>query len=238
MNNCVVLLDALHKLECLLLKQFKEEPFHNLFLLYGKEPLANSFGGTCSDKTLSFVFAARSLGFNAALHTGYIGGKEIHRLARITIENRVFFADVGNGWPALKLYPSDEEISFTNFGMRYRTEITNERISVFHTRNGKEFLQLEIDPLPRKEEDVKRSIAQRFSSGVSYPFSNSLRFSLVVGNQFLFLRDERLEIYSDNEFIVEEGIKRDFLHQVLKEHFNYEYAPLFEYLTSIHSDSL
>lgn len=233
MNKSIPFQKALPQIEALLLKLFQEEPFHNLYLLYNKAPLSNEYGGTCSDKTLSFVSAARSLGINAELHSGYIGGKDIHRLARVTIDNQTFFADVGNGWPSLKLYPADEEISFNSFGMKYRTVINNNRISVFHTRNGKESLQLEIDPAPRKEEDIKKSIAQRFSGEITYPFSNSLRFSLVVDNKFLFLRGERLEVYTDDDFIVFDDITRDLVPKILKEQFNYDPAPLFEHLAGV-----
>lgn len=233
MTSSIAFQSALEEIEALTLKLFQDEPFHNLYFLYGKEPLSNIYGGTCSDKTMSFVCAANALGFDAELHTGYIGGKEIHRLCRVIIEKRVFFADVGNGWPSLKLYPADEEISFTNFGIKYRTVINNNWVSVFQTRYGKEFLQLEIDPAPRKKEEVEKSISQRFSSGIEYPFCNSLRFSLVVKNKFLFLRGERLEIYTENGCSIVDGIRRELVPRVLNEQFQYDSTALFKYLTGM-----
>jgi len=220
------------EIEALILKLFQNEPFHNLYLLYNKTPLTNEHGGTCSDKTLSFISAARGLGVNAVLHNGYINGKDIHRLARVTISDKVFFADVGNGWPVLKLYPADQEINFICFGMSYRTVITEHWISVYHTRNGKEFLQLEIDSRPCREEDIQNRIAQRFNGKVIYPFSNSLRFSLIVKDKFLFIRGDRLEIYDFNGCTVIEGITKESLSKTLKELFYYQSKDLFEYLTS------
>lgn len=218
------------ELEALLLKHFREEPFHNLYFLYGKKPLTNKYGGTCSDKTLSFIDTARALGFDVKLHTGSIGGKEIHRLVRARIGDRIFFADVGNGWPSIKLYPADDEINYSYFGMNYRTCIADHKVSVFHTRNGKEYLQLVIDTRPREEYAIKEEIDKRFTSGIDYPFSNSLRFSLVVGDKFLFLRGERLEIYSDNEFLEVNGIEKESLPRLLEEQFKYKSSGLFEYL--------
>lgn len=228
---------TLHKndvseLEALILKHFREEPFHNLYLLYGKRPLTKNYGGTCSDKALSFIDAARAIGFDVKLHTGSIGGKEIHRLVRVLIGNRIFFADVGNGWPSLKLYPADEEISFSCFGMKYHTRIAENKISIFHTRNGKELLQLVIDIRPREETAIKKEIEKRFTSGIDYPFSNSLRFSLVVDDKFLFLRGDRLEIYSDDDFLEESGIELESLPRLLEEKFDYKSTDLFEYLVS------
>lgn len=218
------------ELEALLLKHFREEPFHNLYLLYGKKPLPNKYGGTCSDKTLSFIDAARAMDFDVKLHTGAICGKEIHRLVRAQIGNRIFFADVGNGWPSLKLYPADEEISYSCFGMKYRTRIADNKVSVFHTRNGKEYLQLVIDIRPREEKAIKEEIERRFISGIDYPFNHSLRFSLIVGNKFLFLRGDRLEIYSDIEFLEVSGIEKESLPRILEEQFEYKSSNLFEYL--------
>ena len=68
---------------------------------------------------------------------------------------------------------------------------------------------------------------------ITYPFSNSLRFSLVVKNKFLFLRGEHLEVYTDDDFIVFDDITRGLVPKILKEQFNYDPAPLFEYLTGI-----
>lgn len=221
----------INDLESLLLKHFKEEPFHNLYILYRKKPISGKYGGTCSDKALSFISAARTLGYSAHLHSGYIGGREIHRLVRIIINNRTFFADVGNGWPSLKLYPSDHEINFSCFGMEYRTEIVSGRIVVFHTRNGKQFRQLEIDIEPCNEEDIKGIIAKRFNSGIIYPFKDSVRFSLVVEDQFMFLRGECLEIYTDSSFNIVKEITKEQLPKILLEQFKYAPNPLFEYLT-------
>jgi len=181
--------------EALMLEKFRTEPFHNLHLLYAEHQLP---GGTCSDKTLSFLSAARQVGFDAALHSGFIGGKEIHRLARVRIDGRDFFADVGGGWPALMLYPADRPISYSCFGMNFRTEISASRLTVFHTRQGKETSQLEIEVHGRPESEIRADIARRFTSGVVYPFSSSVRFSMVVGDRFLFLRGDQLQIYRDD----------------------------------------
>ncbi len=210
------------RLEALMLEKFKTEPFHNLHLLYDSGVQKFLPGGTCSDKTLSFLDAALKAGFDAALHSGFIGGQEIHRLVRCTIEGRQYFADVGNGWPALKLYPADRETSFSCFGMSFRTAIQGQRVSVFHEKRGRESLQLEIDVNGKPEHEILADIQSRFSSGITYPFSNSIRFSLVVGSQFLFLRGDRLEIYEEDSYQVVEGIGRDQLPGVILRYFGFD----------------
>ena len=205
-----------------MLHKFQHEPFHNLQLIYSTQAQSDLPGGTCSDKTLSFVAAASNAGFDVALHTGFIGGQEIHRMARVRIGNDLYFADVGNGWPSLRLYPSDRNISFSCFGMNFRTEVENRRVSVFHERLGRESLQLEIDVKSRSEADIRADIESRFTSGVEYPFSNSLRFSLVVRERFLFLRGDRLEIYSDNSFEFLEEIEESEVPNVLHEYFGFD----------------
>lgn len=213
---------SVHAVEALMLEHFQTEPFHNLHLIYGPQLESVIPGGTCSDKTLSFVAAGVRAGFDVSLHTAFIGGREIHRLARVHIGGRLFFADVGNGWPSLKLYPADREISFRCFGMGFRTEIADGRVSVLHERRGKERLQLEIEVRGRPESEIRAAIAERFRSGIEYPFSNSLRFSLVVGDRFLFLRGDRLEIYQDGSFECLEGIDDTRVLDVLHDHFGYD----------------
>ena len=212
--------------EALMLHQYRTEPFHNLHLLYGRSTSSSVRGGTCSDKTLSFLSAARRAGVHASLHSGFIDGREIHRLARVQIDGRRFFADVGNGWPALKLYPADREMSCACFGMRFRTELIGQRMTVFHQRDGREYRQLEIDMAGRPEHEIRAAIAARFTAGVVYPFSNSVRFSQVVDDRFLFLRGERLEIYNDRGFDVIEGIGAAQLPAAIRRHFRLDIEPL------------
>jgi len=228
MSRCT---SEIASIEALLLKHYKKEPFHNLYLLYGKKPIPNKFGGTCSDKTLSFIDEARSLGFKVNLHSGYINGKEVHRLARVQIGNRTYFADIGNGWPAIKLYPEDEEVFYSCFGMTFHTKICMNKISVLNTRNGKEHLQLVIDTRPRCEKEIIKDIKKRFTSGIQYPFSNSIRFSVIVNERFLFLRGESLEVYSADDYIILDGIKTENLPSILMEKFRFK-SSLFEYIQS------
>ena len=211
--------------EALMLRHFREEPFHNLFMIYERQEGAVP-GGTCSDKTLSFVEDCRLAGFDVALHSGFIKGEEIHRLARLRIDGRDFFADVGNGWPSLHLYPADREVSYHCFGIGFRTEIRDGRVSVFYEKGGDEALQLEIDVRGRPESEIMEDIKNRFNSGMVYPFSDRLRFSRVVGDRFLFLRSDSLEIYSDNGFDVVEGIDEARVPAILKQYFGCETGPL------------
>ena len=217
MNSIVASISAV---EAIMLMKFNTEPFHNLRLLYRQDVLP-SLGGTCSDKTLSFLVAAKQAGFDAYLHSAFIDGQEIHRLARVHINNKIFFADVGNGWPSLKLYPADRQISYRCFGMTFRTKIVGTRVIVFLEKNGKESPQFEIDIHGKPEKEIQDDIKSRFNSGIKYPFSNSLRFSLIVGERFLFLRGDQLEIYSDRGFELVKGIKKEYLSTVLREYFGY-----------------
>ncbi|KMV28378.1 hypothetical protein AB733_24090 [Photobacterium swingsii] len=78
----------------ILLDKFKQEPFHNLYLLNNVQPSTTAYGGTCSDKTLSYLEAAKVAGFDAHLHSARIGGQDIHRLVRLEIGNQRYFADI------------------------------------------------------------------------------------------------------------------------------------------------
>jgi arylamine N-acetyltransferase len=205
--------------EALMLEKFETEPFHNLRLLYGDDVGSTIPGGTCSDKTLSFLAEARGRGFDVALHSAYIDGVEKHRLARVHIEGRTLFADVGNGWPSLRLYPADREVAFRCFGLGFRTEVSTSRVAVFCERRGRESLQLEIDLRVRSEREIMNDVERRFRSGVEYPFGTSLRFSAVVSDRFLFLRGDRLEIHRDGGFEEIVAIEHEHIPSVVREHF-------------------
>lgn len=207
--------------EALMLDHFRTEPFHNLRFIYGPSLAPDVRGGTCFYKTRSIIDAGKKAGFDVFWHAGVIRVQEvqwIHWVARVHVEGRAFFADMGNGWPSLKLYPADREVSYRCFGMGFRTEIANGRVTVFHEKHGREALQLEIDVRPRSEPEVLADIERRSSLGEVYPI-NSLRFSQVVGDRFLFLRGDRLEIYGDHEFECVEGIVDAHVPRILRDYF-------------------
>lgn len=210
----------------ILLDKFKQEPFHNLYLLNNVQPTTTAYGGTCSDKTLSYLEAAKAAGFDAHLHSARIGGQDIHRLVRLEIGNQRYFADIGNGWPSIQLFPAATPIVYESYGMRYRTEIENGMITIYHLKRGVEKQQMEIDIAAKPEAEIRQGIANRFCSNITYPFSNQLRFSMVVGQRFLFIRDTQLEIYSSSGYEEVPCISISDLQNVVMEYFGYDIKPL------------
>ena len=142
----------------------------------------------------------------------------MHRLARLTIERQVFFADIGNGWPALKLYPADREMSHECFGTRFRTKVDESSVVVFHQRGGREFRQVEIPLRSRPESQIMAEIEARFDPNKTYPFSDSLRFALVEGDCFYFLRGKRLETYRQDGIEVVDDISQSELPESFQAH--------------------
>jgi len=212
--------------EYILLKKFKREPFHNLFLLNNIHPKTTAYGGTCSDKTLSYLAEVKAAGFEAYLHSACIGGEDIHRLVRLEIEGGRYFADIGNGWPSIQLFSADTPVTYECYGMRYRTVIENGVITVYHLKRGIEKIQMEIDIAVKPESMIYKSIKDRFSSNITYPFSNELRFSMVVGDRFLFVRDTQLEIYSHDGYEEISNIHMKNLESTIVNHFDYDIRPI------------
>lgn len=220
---------SLELAEQILLDKFRSEPFHNLYLLSNMQPDNFESGGTCSDKTLSYLRAARKAGLSAHLHTARIAGKEIHRLIRLEIKGRRYFADVGNGWPSIKLFPALRPITYKCYGMGYRSSIEDGVITIYHRKRGVEMIQMEID-IPEKDEGkIYQSISSRFTSGIKYPFSNQLRFSMVIGKRFLFLRDTRLEIYSSDGYEEIPDINIRNLREIILTYFGYDIDSIIPY---------
>jgi len=213
--------------EYILLEKFKSEPFHNLFLLNNICPKTTAYGGTCSDKTLSYLAEVKAAGFEAYLHSACIGGEDIHRLVRLEIGGRRYFADIGNGWPSIQLFSADTPVTYGCYGMRYRTTIDNGVITVYHLKRGIEKIQMKIDIAPKSESIIYQSIEGRFSSNRTYPFGSELRFSMVVGDRFLFVRGTRLEIYSHYGYEEISNINMKDLKSVIVKYFDYDITPIF-----------
>ena len=85
---------------------------------------------------------------------------------------------------------------------------------------------MEIDIKEKSEKTIQKSIARRFSSGVVYPFSNQLRFSMVVDQRFLFIRKTTLEIYSNNYYEEVPHINITDLKKIIMTYFKYDAVSL------------
>jgi len=227
MNGSEGSLDIIREVEHLMLKKFQTEPFHNLYQRFGYVQKSLEHGGTCSDKTLSFYEAVKTLPVTARLHSARIRGKDIHRLLRVRISGQDFFADVGNGWPTTRLHPVNRDISYQSFGIGFRTMVLRDRLAVYCRRVGGERHMMDVPLVSESESEISRAIQQRFSSGIEYPFSSGIRFSQVVCGRFLFLRDDRLMIYSPNEPCrVLEGLAEDQLANTLDVYFGFDLGVL------------
>ena len=217
---------TVHLAQQILLAKFKQEPFHNLYLLNNVHPVTMAYGGTCSDKALSYLDATKAVGLDAYLHSARIGGQDIHRLVRLEINNQRYFADIGNGWPSIQLIPAATPILYECYGMRFRTTIENGVITVYHRKRNVEKKQMEIDIAAKSETEIYHSIENRFSADIIYPFSSQLRFSMVVGKRFLFIRDTQLEIYSNSGYEEVLNISMNNLQDVIEEYFGYDIKPI------------
>ena len=219
-------------IEKILYESFEKEPFHNFYQRYNIEPRTFEFGGTCSDKSLSFLNKLKSYGYDAHLYSSWIDGRETHRVVRINLDGVPYLADVGNGWPSIHLYSMLECISFTAFGMQFNSEILDDRIRVYHTNKGKVHLLFEAFFKCKPEEEILRDIANRFSSGIQYPFSGKIRFSQIVGKNFLFLKDDSLRIYNDSNCSEISGLSTKSLSDTIRKYFNFD-LDAFEKMNSI-----
>ncbi|HLV41497.1 MAG TPA: arylamine N-acetyltransferase [Brumimicrobium sp.] len=205
--------------ESILMEKFRTEPFHNFRRLKETEIFSSCAGGTCSDKTRSYINTLNEKGIKANLHTALIDNKFNHQIARIEFEGHSYFADVGNGWPSIHLYPENKEVDYECYGMRFRSEIHDDTIKVYHTRNNKENLQMEFNRLPQSQRTVKENINQRFINNINYPFDRGLRFSMVVEDRFLFIRNNELQIYSDKKWSSLDIVTVDNLPDLIKEYY-------------------
>lgn len=217
--------NELEKVENLLLREFETIPFHNLFMLNDKKIVASDLGGTCSDKVLHFKKVLLENGISSKLHSAIINGVECHRMLTVEFDNQKYFVDVGSGWASPKLFPAFEPIEYSVYGMTFKTELTNDNLLLFHKTND-EFKLMTTIPLKSKSEDIILfDIENRFNDKSVYPFQNSLRFSKVIGNEFYFLKGNRLRIFSESQ-IVEKTLSLNEIYNLITRKFNFNLTDL------------
>lgn len=216
------MLNDIEKIEKILYRCFEKEPFHNFFQSNKIEPKTYDFGGTCSDKSMSFLEKLKLCGYDAHLHSSWINDKEIHRVVKINLGGKFFLADAGNGWPSIHLYPLFEEISYTAFGMQFQSKLFKDKICVYHTNNGTKHLLFKAFFECKSEIEILKDIANRFSTNIQYPFSGKIRFSQIVKDRFLFLKDTSLKIYGDSEYSEISNIRLQDIPAIIQKYFNFD----------------
>ena len=80
---------------------------------------------------------------------------------------------------------------------------------------------MEIMLTPRPEEEILTEIKERFSSNITYPFTNRMRFSAIVENEFRFLRENTLSIYKENN-VKRISVTKDQRQNALLEYFGWD----------------
>lgn len=187
--------------EKIILESFCEEPFHSLFFFYNlNQTHVCHEGGTCSDKVISVKEKLKKEGFDVKLHSSFINGKECHRLLKLNIDKKSYFADVGNAWPSYKLFSTDEVTRYKCFGIEFRSNVFTDRITLSQKRHDftgeTVFIPIESKP----ESKILNDIKLRFESTEDFPFANKFRFAQIIGSEFLFIRDNELHRYSDSGY--------------------------------------
>ena len=218
-------MNSIKKIENLILLDFETIPFHNLFMLNNKNILATSLGGTCSDKVLHFKKVLSLNGYESKLHSAIINDKECHRILSIEVNNKLYFVDVGSGWPIIKLIPAFETTEFSVFGMSFKTELYAEKINLYHRAEKDYQLMIVIPLIEKKEEEILKEIESRFDDKSIYPFQNSLRFSKIIDESFYFLKGNRLRIYHQNS-MTEKILTLDEISQLIKTTMNFDLTNL------------
>ena len=143
----------------------------------------------------------------------------------VELDNLIYFIDVGSGWASTKLFPADKPTEYSIYGMTFKTELSNDTLLLYH-KTEYEFKQMITIPLKSKpENEILIDIENRYKNIDIYPFRNSLRFSKVIGNEFYFLKGNRLRIYSESQ-IVEKTLSLNEIYNLIISKFNFNLSDL------------
>ena len=189
-------MDKLACIEDVLHRSFQQVPFHNLYCLLGVENRNLSLGGTCTDKVQHFLSELRQFNIKSILHTAKLHEKYFHRVAVVEVEQVRFYADVGSGWPSVQLYPAGRAVKYSAYGVEFNSLPVQQGLQVHHSIEGQEGWRLYI-PYDLKDREKERQItSQRYEKDL--PFKQGIRFSKVVDERFIFLKDLSVRIYQEN----------------------------------------
>lgn len=218
------MLNQRQKAEEIILEGFLTEPFHNLYFKYNIVPTTYLYGGSCSDKVLSTYNKLKGEGFSVRLWSSLVKGLETHRLINISIDGKTYFADVGNAWPSVKMFPKDEEIEYESYGILFKSVINEDTLDIYNCRDDREILSVSVLLDSKPEEEIFKDIEDRFSIDIDYPFRDRIRFAQIIDEVFFFLRDEMLYVYSKKEnYKINVSIDNEIdLKDVLMKYFGFD----------------
>lgn len=212
MSGYSSLVDKVHQL---LLDEFRTVPFHNLFFLglCHAGGADSPTGGTCSDKVLAFRDRLSAQGIQARLHSAFINGQNCHRVLVLDLEGERYFADVGNGWPSVRLFPAERDSSYLAYGIEFLSYRNGDWLDIYQRKEGRCSLSVRIPLALMEEEQVELVIQNRFDGSTEYPFDDGIRFAQVLGDAFVFLKRDKLRIFrSDRD--VETVVLPDWRDQI------------------------
>lgn len=200
MSGYSSLVDRVHQL---MLDEFRTVPFHNLFYLgLCHAGMAGSpTGGTCSDKVLAFRDRLTAQGIKARLHSALINGQNCHRVLVLDIDGERYFADVGNGWPSVRLFPADSDSSYSAFGIEFLSYRNGDWLDIYQQKAGRCSLSVRIPLTLMDETQVEQQVQNRFDGSTDYPFGDGIRCAQVLGDAFVFLKRDRLRIFRANRSV-------------------------------------
>jgi acetyltransferase-like isoleucine patch superfamily enzyme len=171
-----------------IVKYLETYPFHNIFLLYKKDIAGSEIGGTCSDRTPHFqkILINKFPAIDVKLHIASINNKKTHTILRIEISKKIYFCDVGMGFPITKLIPCDKAINFKAYGIDFKSIIKEEEIVFYineHNINGEKEL-MRIDMRLQNQTKVRSNIANRFKYTKNLPLGKYLRYYFINNGVF------------------------------------------------------
>ncbi|TVV43624.1 arylamine N-acetyltransferase [Thalassolituus sp. C2-1] len=194
MSGYSSLVDKVHQL---MLDEFRTVPFHNLFYL----GLCNAggadspTGGTCSDKVLAFRDRLTAQRIKARLHSAFISGQNCHRVLVLDLDGERYFADVGNGWPSVRLFPAERDSSYLAYGIEFLSYRNGDWLDIYQRKEGRCSLSVRIPLALMDETQVEQQVQNRFDGSTAYPFKDGIRCAQVLGDTFVFLKRDRLRIF-------------------------------------------
>jgi len=182
----------------------RKVPFHNLFLLYGIKVKSSHLGGTCTNRTIYFMeYLENKYGNLIKFNYGIaeINERPTHRILKFEFCKKIYFIDVGVGFPLNKVIPAFKNIKFSAFGIQFSTRKFNDDIIV--SSDIKKKGELKVLYKIKVSEDYQMNQEELLSKQQSdfnqVPFRFGIRYMFIQDNTFYMIRHDNKDVFNQND---------------------------------------
>lgn len=178
-------------------------PFQNLTLINAKrrpndaqiiQDMTRGIGGLCNTRNAFFYALLGSFNFNVRFLSATMHQPDCHIVLLVTLNNRRYLVDIGNGFPYLQAMDIAQNRTYTHPYLQHKLVSKNGRFYLRHQAKsaGKWVTNYQFDLTPSRLSDFDLMLDKHYSEQGWGPFLTGLRFNQWTATGGVIIRDKLL----------------------------------------------